>query len=192
MVVEGAKGTGKTWTYRNLRGGKTAQPRGDVTAFPCDAAAASWAAGSGLGGAPANVGSAGVGGHPTELRRQAAETGRGTDCEPGAPAVMLSGGYRVGMCYETYDGQVGDARDFELDSSQSALLYFFDRDNVEVLIKVLDGCGVNGYRWVFVAPVTDLAFNLYVESPTGERWTHTNWLGQTAEAAADTSAFRCA
>ena len=79
-----------------------------------------------------------------------------------------------------------------LDSSQSALLYFFDRTNVEVLIKVLDGCGANGHRWVFVAPVADLAFNLQVESPTGEGWTHTNRLGQTADTAADASAFRCA
>ena len=77
-------------------------------------------------------------------------------------------------------------------SSQSGLLYFFERNNVEVLIKVLDGCGVNGHRWVFVAPVTDLAFNLHVESPTGERWTHRNRLGRTADTAADTSAFPCA
>ena len=95
------------------------------------------------------------------------------------------------MCYETSAGAVGQARDWGLDSSQSALLYFFDRNNVEVLIKVLDGCGVNGHRWVFVAPVTDLAFNLHVESPTGERWTHRNRLGQTADAAGDTSAFPC-
>ena len=30
--------------------------------------------------------------------------------------------------------------------AQSALLYFFDRDNVEVLIKVLDGCGAERGR----------------------------------------------
>ena len=61
-----------------------------------------------------------------------------------------------------------------------------------MLIKVLDACGVNGHRWVFVAPVTDLAFNLRVESPDGEVWTHTNRLGQTADAASNTSAFPCA
>ncbi len=50
---------------------------------------------------------------------------------------------------------------------------------------------MNGHRWVFVAPVTDLAFNLRVESPHGEVWTHTNRLGQTADAASNTSAFHC-
>ena len=89
-------------------------------------------------------------------------------------------------------GEVGDARDWGLDSTQSGLMYFFERNNAEVLIKVLDGCGVNGHRWVFVAPVTDLAFNLVVESPGGERWTHSNRLGRTADAASDVSAFPCA
>ncbi len=184
--------TGKTWAYGNPRGGKTAQPRGDTTAFPCDATAASWATRPALGGGAASVGPVRAGRDLMEIDGQAAETGGAPDCEPGAPALTLSGGYRVGMCYETYSGQVGEARDFGLDSSQSALLYFFKRDNVEVLIKVLDGCGVNDHRWVFVAPVTDLAFNLYVESPDGQRWLHTNRLGKTASAASDVAAFPCA
>jgi len=106
--------------------------------------------------------------------------------------LTLRGGYTVSMCFETYKGEVGDARDWGLDSTQSGLMYFFERNNAEVLIKVLDGCGVNGHRWVFVAPVTDLAFNLRVESPDGEVWTHTNRLGQTADAKSDVSAFPCA
>ncbi|MDE2921279.1 MAG: hypothetical protein OYL92_10440 [Acidobacteriota bacterium] len=50
---------------------------------------------------------------------------------------------------------------------------------------------MNGHRWVFVAPVTDLAFNLIVETPNGQRWTHTNRLVQTADAASNTSASHC-
>ena len=64
--------------------------------------------------------------------------------------------------------------------------------NAEVLVKVLDACAVNGYRWVFVAPVTDLAFNLTVTPPDGgEPWTHDNRLSQTASAKSDTAAFAC-
>lgn len=165
--------TGKRWHYRNPRGGQTARPRSDTAAFPCDAAAASWAQRQPV---------------PAELPAHAGEE---TDCVPDGPALTLRGGHTVSMCYETSEGEVGDAKNWELDSEQSGLLYFFDRDNVEVLIKVLDGCGVNGHRWVFVAPVTDLAFNLLVESPQGEVWTHTNRLGQTADAASSTSAFPC-
>ena len=61
------------------------------------------------------------------------------------------------------------------DSSQSALLYFFDRNNVEVLIKVLDGCGVNGHRWVFVAPVDGSGLQpARGESPPASGGTHRN------------------
>ena len=166
----------------------------DTTAFPCTTAeiaaakAASAGSGSGPGLAPAGTEAPPpAGADPT----RSLIAGARTDCEPGGPTLTLRGGYTVSMCYETYDGKVGDARDWGLDSSQSGLMYFFERDNAEVLIKVLDGCGVNGHRWVFVAPVTDLAFNLLVESPSGERWTHANRLGRTADAASDVAAFPC-
>jgi len=185
--------TGKRWQYRNPRGGQTAKPRSDTAAFPCEATAASLAVGDGSreprpsGGA--NLVEAGA----AEAVRVglSAATGDETDCDPDSPALTLRGGYIVSICYETAKGEVGAAVDYGLDSEQSGLLYFFDRDNVEVLLKVLDGCGVNGHRWVFVAPVTDLAFNLVVEGPNGHRWTHSNRLGQTADAASDTSAFPC-
>ena len=175
--------------------GRTARTVSDTTAFPCTTAevaaakAKAAAAGDGASAFPA-------GGSPVATSTALASgtrlaAGAATDCVPSGPALTLSGGYTVSMCYETSAGAVGQARDWGLDSAQSALLYFFDPNNVEVLIKVLDGCGVNGHRWVFVAPVTDLAFNLHVESPAGERWIHRNRLGQTADAAGDTSAFPC-
>ncbi len=173
--------------------GSTARTVSDTMAFPCtpaEIAAARAKAAVAEGGHAAFLRSRGLtGAGLASLERRSA--GASTDCEPGGTALTLAGGYRVSMCYETYAGDTGDALDWGLDSSQSALLYFFERNNAEVLIKVLDGCGVNGHRWVFVAPVTDLAFNLRVESPDGEVWTHTNRLGQTADAASDTSAFGC-
>ncbi len=185
--------------------GRTARTVSDTTAFPCTAAEIAAAKASSderrlarrlprpdrFDGSGAALGAAAPGAPaaPASLVRLSA--GSSTDCDPVDPTLTLRGGYTVSMCYETYDGLVGDALDWGLDSSQSGLMYFFDRDNAEVLIKVLDGCGVNGHRWVFVAPVTDLAFNLRVESPDGAVWTHTNRLGHTADAAADTSAFPC-
>ena len=173
---------------------RTARTVSDTTAFPCttaEIAAAKAEAAAADGGRAAFLrsrGPAGVG--LASVERRSAKRAS-TDCEPGRTALTLAGGYKVSMCYETYAGETGDALDWGLDSSQSALLYFFERDNAEVLIKVLDGCGVNGHRWVFVAPVTDLAFNLIVESPDGRRWTHANRLGQTADAASDVAAFPC-
>ena len=44
--------------------------------------------------------------------------------------------------------------------------WFFNPDNVELMVKVLDGRPVNGYWWVFYAGLTDVEFTLTV-TPTG-------------------------
>ena len=114
-----------------------------------------------------------------------------TQCRPRTAPLVFEGGYEVRVCYETPAGEVGDAKAGIWASSESGLLWFFSRGNAEVLIKVLDGCRFNGHRWVFVAPVTDVAFNLYVTDGRGGAWSHHNRQGETAAARNDTSAFRC-
>jgi hypothetical protein len=44
----------------------------------------------------------------------------------------------------------------------SAYFYFFDRENVEVTAKVLDGRGVNGHWWVFLANMTTVELEIEV------------------------------
>ena len=123
-------------------------------------------------------------------------TGEGyTDCVPETTPLVFDGGnntrYNVRMCYETSEGTVGEGKAGIWASGQSGLLWFFTRDNAEVLIKVLDGCAFNNHRWVYVAPVTDLAFNLYVIDSEGKTWPHHNRQGDTASARSDTEAFPC-
>ncbi|MXX61189.1 MAG: hypothetical protein F4Z42_06290 [Holophagales bacterium] len=112
-------------------------------------------------------------------------------CTPNTTALEFDGGYRVSLCYVTPGGAAGEGKAGIWASGQAGLLWFFDRGNAEVLIKVLDGCDHNGYRWVFVAPVTDLEFNLWVTGPNGRRWTHSNTQGATAATKSDTRAFSC-
>lgn len=112
-------------------------------------------------------------------------------CTPTTTALQFDGGYKVSMCYRTPDGEVGQARSGIWASGQSGLLWFFDRGNAEVLVKVLDGCSHNGHRWAFVAPVTTLEFNLWITGPDGKRWTHGNRQGATASTRSDITAFRC-
>ena len=119
-------------------------------------------------------------------------TGPGyTSCRPETTPLVFDGGYEVHMCYETPAGEVGEAKSGIWASSESGLLWFFSRGNAEVLIKVLDGCRFNGHRWVFVAPVTDVAFNLYVTDGNGHYWSHYNRQGEKAATGIDTMAFRC-
>ena len=200
--------TGKRWTHRNSKGGVTAATKSDVKAFFCSPTASTAglvSTADGIGGIELvqtgdfQTGHSGPperwttnpsGVLPPSVSAQSLATGQGTDCEPDL-SLVLAGGYRVRLCHETRAGKVDDALDWGLDSRQSGLLYFFNRDNVEVLIKVLDGCGVNGHRWVFVAPVTNLAFNLVVESPEGGVWEHRGFQGLTASAKSDIRAFPC-
>ena len=171
---------GRRWTHRNKLGA-TAVARSDTSAFVCDTddevAAASAAPGTLSAG---------------QVARSPIAAGEYTDCRPTSTPLVFDGGYEVSLCYETAEGLVGEGRGGIWASGQSGLLWFFDRDNAEALVKVLDGCSYNGRRWVFVAPVTDLAFNLHVTSQDGRQWTHRNRLGMTAAARSDTSAFDCA
>ena len=75
----------------------------------------------------------------------------------------------------------------------SGLLWFFDPDNWELLVKVLDGCAVNGHFWVFAAATTDVGTTLTVtDTVTGAIRTYGNPLGQAAAPIQDTQAFPCA
>ena len=55
---------------------------------------------------------------------------------------------------------------------------------------MLDGCGVNGRRWVFAAGLTNVGVTIFVQDTViGELRTYTNPLGQRFRAVMDTEAF---
>ena len=114
-----------------------------------------------------------------------------TDCVPRTTPLEFDGGYKVSLCYETPTGEVGEGKGGIWASGESGLLWFFTSGNAEVLVKVLNGCTHNGHRWVFVAPVTDVAFNLHVTDGAGGSWSHRNRQGEVATPARDTFAFEC-
>ncbi len=111
-------------------------------------------------------------------------------CTPTTTALQFDGGYEVSMCYVTPGGEEGQAK-AEVWSSEAGILWFFGRENPEVLVKVLNGCTHNDHRWVFVAPVTTLDFTLWVTARDGTRWTHGNRQGMTAATKSDITAFPC-
>jgi hypothetical protein len=47
-------------------------------------------------------------------------------------------------------------------TSQSGYFWFFNKDNAEITVKILDGRAVNGKYWVFLASMTDLQFTARV------------------------------
>jgi hypothetical protein len=47
-------------------------------------------------------------------------------------------------------------------TEESGGFWFFDEENLEVTVKILDGRPVNGHFWVFLASMTDVGFTLKV------------------------------
>ena len=77
-------------------------------------------------------------------------------------------------------------------TDSSALFWFFNADNAELLLKVLDGCSVTGTYWIFAAGLTNVAVELTVEDTlTGEIRQYRNPLGTPFAPVQDTAAFSC-
>ncbi len=75
-------------------------------------------------------------------------------------------------------------------SEDTGIFSFFSSENWELMVKVLDGCGVNNNYWVFLAASTDVEYTVTVrDSLTGEVATYTNPLGNAAPATTDVTAL---
>jgi plastocyanin len=74
----------------------------------------------------------------------------------------------------------------------SGLFYFFDGNNIEMLIKVLSGCHINNRFWVFYAATTDVAFHATVrDTVTGFIKAYDNTLGTPAAPVLDIDFEAC-
>lgn len=77
-------------------------------------------------------------------------------------------------------------------SAQSAIFSFYDPRNWELMVKVLDGCVLNGHRWVFAAAATDLGYRIEVRDiVTGAFFTRENPAGTTSPAVTEVMALPC-
>lgn len=104
-------------------------------------------------------------------------------------ACMNDRRFRVAMSWEIPDGTrgYGSLLAFSGDSLRAT---FFNPGNVEVVLKVLDGCAVNQRFWVFVAGLTNVEVKIHVtDTHTGEVWEYENPLDQAFAPVQDTSAF---
>jgi len=74
-------------------------------------------------------------------------------------------------------------------TDDSGYFWFFDPQNVELMVKVLDGRPVNGAYWVFIGPLTNRAYRVTVrDTLTTAVRTYDNAWGEMASVA-DTKAF---
>ncbi len=116
----------------------------------------------------------------------------GAECTAGPTTFCLNGGrYRVEVTWTDFAGNSGAGQTVAGGSTaDSGLFWFFDESNWELMVKVLDGCAVNGNVWVFGAATSDVEFHITVtDIQTGATKTYSNPLGNAAQAITDTSAF---
>jgi hypothetical protein len=100
---------------------------------------------------------------------------------------LVTAAWRSGEDFDEGDSGEGEA---VVLTEDSAYFYFFSPSNVEVVVKVLDGCNVNGHFWFFAAGLTDVEVTLTVtDTQTGASRTWTNPLGTAFQPIQDTQAF---
>ena len=97
--------------------------------------------------------------------------------------------FRVAVHWET-DDRSGDGKAVEL-TSDTGYFWFFSENNVEVVIKVLNGCAIgDGAYWVFIGGLTDVRVELEVEDVESRKLkTYVNEAGTLFVPVTDTTAF---
>ncbi len=112
-------------------------------------------------------------------------------CEPSATIVCLQNGrFRVRVDWRNPQNQRGDGSLVTGGTDDSALFWFFEEDNWEFLVKVLDACFIADRYWVFAAATTDVEYTLRVtDTETGVTRFYENPLGVSSDAITDTNAF---
>jgi len=89
-------------------------------------------------------------------------TGGSGSCTQNATSLCLGDGrFRVTASWT--NGPAGGAGYVHPLTADTGAFWFFDAANLEVVVKVLDGCAANGRFWVYAGGLTDLGVRLAVE-----------------------------
>lgn len=135
----------------------------------------------------------------TSLDVRLGETTQGVDlslwplgsCGDGTSLCLGPGGrFQLSTTWQSNDESgVAMPRAFTQDSGY---FWFFDAVNVELVIKMVDGCGFNGHFWVYISGLTDLAVDLEIlDTQTQRTWTRTTGFGEPFPTVGDIQAFPC-
>jgi PKD repeat protein len=116
-------------------------------------------------------------GSNTATRTIAVRDVAGSVCTPGTTVLCLDGTvegdrrFKVEVSWSTVQGgnRSGQATAVATDVigfDRGGIFWFFDAGNPEMLVKILDGCGVNSRFWVYAAATTNVGLDLRVTDTT--------------------------
>ena len=168
--------TGTTKTYHNPP--LTFGSQSDITAFHAPLSAAGLA---GLAPAPEAA--------PLTPAATAESLFAAPNCTPSPTASCLQNRFRVEVSFvDPRSGTTGQGSAVKL-TEDTGVFWFFSPENLELMIKVLDGGGVNGHFWVFYGALSDVEYTITVtDTATGAQKTYHNPLHHLASNA-DVEAF---
>ncbi len=97
--------------------------------------------------------------------------------------------FKVSMTWETRQGAMGSGHGIEL-TQDTGYFWFFNSNNVEVILKVLNACSANNRFWVFIGGLTNVKVDIRIEDTvSGQIKTYSNRLGVNFQPIQDTGAF---
>lgn len=104
-----------------------------------------------------------------------------TECVADATTLCLNDGrFHVEVEWETPRGRTGVGQT-TFATNDSGAFWFFNPDNIELTVKVLNGVQNNGHFWVFYGSLTNVEFELTVtDTETGLQKTYDNAQGNFA------------
>lgn len=108
-------------------------------------------------------------------------------CIPDADTICLGNGrFKVEATYRTSTAN-GAAKAVKL-TDDTGYLWFFNANNVEAMVKILNACGLNNRYWVFAAGLTNQAVEITVTDTLNPAVTkrYSNPLGRTFVTVTDT------
>lgn len=118
-----------------------------------------------------------------------AEFTTSSSCSEDTTTICLNNGrFRVRATY-TANGQSGNAGAVRL-TGDTGFFWFFNNGNVEVVLKVLNACGLNNRWWVFASGLTDVQTTITVtDTQTGTTKQYNTAGGGAFQPIQDTNAF---
>lgn len=116
-------------------------------------------------------------------------TGAPTCTQTSTTLCLNNDRFAVSAVWRTSNGNTGNAQATRL-TSETGYFTFFSATNVEVVVKVLNACGLNSRYWVFAGGLTDVNVTLTVrDTKTGTTKTYTNPQGTAFQPIQDTNAL---
>jgi hypothetical protein len=83
-------------------------------------------------------------------------------CTPGSDVLCLGNGrFSVRVNWKDFQGNRGVGRSVPL-SGDTGYFWFFNSSNLELVIKILDGRGLNGRFWVFYGALSNVEYEVEI------------------------------